>query len=75
MEKKYNWVRDDIVIDFKVPKIIENLMLDLEELDKNEDYGYCNYFEGLDNLAKESYVQGLITKEQWNILIKRYGGY
>lgn len=73
--KNKSWIRDDVIIDFKVPKSIANLMLSLEELDKDEDYGYCNYYDALDDLAKECYIQGALTKEQWDRLLEKYGGY
>lgn len=73
-QKKYNWIDESIVIDFDMPLIMKNLILDMEKLDEKEDYGYFNYCEALDDLAKEAYVQGWLTKAQWNMLVRKYGG-
>lgn len=73
-QKKYNWIDESIVIDFDMPLIMKNLILDMEKLDEKEDYGYLNYCEALDDLAKEAYVQGWLTKAQWNMLVRKYGG-
>ena len=68
------WIKHDIQIDFPLPKIALNLIADLEEMDRNEDYAYYNFAEALDCLAKEMYVQGDITKAQWDLLCQKYDG-
>lgn len=73
-QRKYNWIDESIVIDFDMPLIMKNLILDMEKLDEEEDYGYLNYCEALDDLAKEAYVQGWLTKAQWDMLVRKYGG-
>ncbi len=42
--KKHRWVRDDIVIDFKVPRDILNLMEQAERYDEEDnEIAYLNY--------------------------------
>ncbi|MCI9596996.1 MAG: hypothetical protein HFE75_06830 [Firmicutes bacterium] len=73
-KKKYNWIDGNITIDFEMPLVMKNLILDMEKLDEEKDYGYLNYCDALDDLAKECYVQGRLTKEQWDRLVRKYGG-
>lgn len=67
-----NWINEEIKIDFSLPKIIVNLIEDLERLNNEEDYAYFNYSETLDDVAKEFCVLGQLTKEQWNLLCLKY---
>lgn len=73
-KKRYNWIDESIIIDFDIPKIMTNLILDMEQLDEEENYGYLNYCDALDDMAKEFYVQGKLTKAQWDTLVRKYGG-
>lgn len=70
----HRWIRDDVVIDFKLPKSMHYLIEELEKLDEQEDYAYFNYAEALDCGAKELYKQGKLTKQQWNQLCLKYDG-
>lgn len=72
--KKYRWIDESIDIDFPVPSEIKYLMEDMEKLDEEENYGYINYYDSLDTTAKEAYVLGMITREQWYTLLRKYGG-
>ena len=68
------WINKEIDIDFEVPKSLQNLIDELENLDDEENYAYFNYSEALDDGAKELVVKGKLTKEQWDLLCARYGG-
>lgn len=72
--KKYNWINNEIEIDFPLPKLMQNLIVRLEELEAAGDYSYFNVSEALDCAAKEMVVQGLMTKEQWDLLCAKYDG-
>lgn len=42
MNKKYTWINDDIKIDFPLPKLLQNLVEELEELDLEENWLYLD---------------------------------
>lgn len=71
---KYNWINDDVKIDFPLPKILQDKVTELEELDKEMDYRYFDVCEYLDDDAKGYYVAGRISKKQWDMLVTRYDG-
>lgn len=74
MASMHHFINDDIIIDFKLPKLIQNVILELEELDKEEDYCYFDYSSALDNIAKSFYADGVLTKKQWELLAEKYNG-
>lgn len=73
-KKKYNWINDEVKIDFPLPQILQDKVIELEQLDSEMDYFYFDVCEYLDDDAKLFYVDGVITKEQWDKLITRYDG-
>lgn len=74
-EQKYHWIKEEVEIDFKVSKVMKNMMEECEKLDLEEDYAYFNYCETLGYMCKEAYVQGKMTKKQWEIIEERYENY
>ena len=70
--QKHNWIRDDIVIDFPIPKFAQEIIADLEEYDANEDYAYVGWADALDVGLKEAVRRGEITERQWDILSAKY---
>ena len=70
--KKYNWVNDEIKIDFKVQRSIEHQIEELEKLDEEKNILYFDYCDHLDVLAKNAYTEGMITKKEWDALVMRY---
>ncbi|MBQ9590761.1 MAG: hypothetical protein IJR29_11350 [Butyrivibrio sp.] len=70
---KHNYINDDIVIDFDVPMVLKNLMLDAEKADLEEDEGtYLNYADTIDVWAKNYYQDGELSNLQWELLCRRY---
>lgn len=70
----YRWIREEIQIDFPLPKDMLWLIQEMEEMDKNEDFAYFNYFDSLDVSAKELTRLGKLSQKQWNLLYKKYCG-
>ena len=70
--KQFHWVRDDIVIDFPIPKFLQNTLSEAEELDLNNSLEYHCVAENIDILAKNLYTGRVITKEQWDLLCEKY---
>ena len=75
--KSYRWVDDDINIDDfydELPQIVKNIVDDLEKADAEEHYGYFEWCESLEYIAKQFVPDGIITREQWERLCSRYWG-
>lgn len=72
--QKHHWIRDDIVIDFPLPKSMLYLIEELEKLDDAQNYAYFNYAEALDDGAKELFRRGTLTRKQWDLLCLKYDG-
>ncbi|WP_026658068.1 hypothetical protein [Butyrivibrio sp. AC2005] len=70
------FINEKIAIDFEIPKDIIPTVEICEELSKQNNWGYDEYADFLiDNLCKEAYRQGHITKKQWDALAERYLSY
>lgn len=72
MKRNYTWINDDIKIDFPLPKVLQNLVDELEKLDMEEDWLYLDRCEFLENITKECIISGWITDEQRDLLCHRY---
>ena len=71
--KSFNWVNDNIKIDFPISKVLANTMKEAEEADLNGDNGeYMCLSDMIDVCAKAAYTCGKLTKEQWDKLCERY---
>lgn len=70
-----NWINEDVIIDFEVPKSLQTLIELCEEANAKKDYSYFNYEEALDLGCKEFVTIGKMTKKQWDIIEERYGDY
>lgn len=74
MNKKYHWVDDNVNIDFKLPSMIQDLVNELEEMDRNEDWSYFDRCGFIENITKEFVINGEMTGRQRDILCQRYHG-
>lgn len=71
--KKHRWVRDDIVIDFKVPRYVQDLIEEMERFDEEDnEIAYLNYSEGIECCTKDLVYEGVLTDKQRDTLIKKY---
>lgn len=71
---KYHWIKEDIELDFPLPREVSLMIEDLEKLDLAEDYAYFNFSESLDYIARDCYNEGKITKKQWDLINLKYEG-
>lgn len=71
---KYNYINDEIKIDFPVTRDIRLAMEECERLDQDDNIGgYCAYVEFfLYTLCKEAIYQNHLTHKQWETLQRRY---
>lgn len=71
--KKWNYINDDVKIDFDLPKGMDELVKEAERGDREEDYGlYMNYAYAIDTRAKNEVSRGRLTDAQWDILCRRF---
>lgn len=71
-KKKYNWIDDEVKIDFDLPEEIQELVDELEEYDLNGQLGdYVVFSDWLDVYAKRWIGDGL-TRHQYDLLRWRY---
>lgn len=69
----YNFINDDIKIDFTLSETILDLIRKAEEADKMNRYGlYMNYVYAIDSQAKKETTLHIITESQWHKLLRRY---
>ncbi len=68
-----NFINEEVIIDFKVPSILQESIDIAEKADDENNIGlYYIYADNIDVVAKNCYVDGALTKEQWKQLTNRY---
>lgn len=74
MEKKetFNFIREDVVIDFPLPKLLQNTIEEAEELDRKNNIEYMCVADAIDVLCKNYVANGVMTMEQWDIVTWKY---
>ena len=71
--KKLNWIDEDIVIDFKLPKFVAMVVDEIEKYDsEGNDIMYMHKCDRLENMTKEYVLDGIISSGQRELLIKKY---
>ena len=71
--RKYNYINNDIKIDFELSHTMQDLVIKAEKADILEDYGlYMNLADAIDSQAKKEVNRHLITETEWRKLIRRY---
>jgi hypothetical protein len=70
---KYNYINNDVKIDFELSHTMKDLVDKAEKADILEDYGlYMNLADAIDSQAKKEASRHLITETEWNKLVSRY---
>jgi len=71
--RKYNYINNDIKIDFELSHTMQDLVDKAEKADILEDYGlYMNLADAIDSQAKKEVNRHLITETEWRKLVRRY---
>lgn len=69
----YNYINNEIEIDFELSITMEDLINKAEEADILDDYGlYMNLADAIDSQGKKEASQHIITETEWRILTRRY---
>lgn len=74
--EEYPWYMQfdqSIILNFKMPKGIVNTINELQYYyDKRDDIAYENSLGHLESRVKSCLVEGLISKEQYNLICQKY---
>ena len=71
--RKYNYINNDIKIDFELSHTMQDLVEQAEKADILEDYGlYMNLAYAIDSQAKKEVSRHLLTEREWRMLSRRY---
>ena len=71
--RKYNFINNDIIIDFDLSNTMADLVDKAEKADILNDYGlYMNLADAIDSQAKKEVSKHLITETEWKNLERRY---
>ena len=69
----YNYINNEIEIDFELSITMEDLINKAEEADILDDYGlYMNLADAIDSQGKKEASQHIISEIEWRILTRRY---
>lgn len=69
----YNYINNEIEIDFELSITMEDLINKAEEADILDDYGlYMNLADAIDSQGKKEASQHIITETEWRMLTRRY---
>ena len=69
----YNYIDNDIEIDFELSITMTDLVNKAEEADILDDYGlYMNLAYAIDSQGKKDASQHIITETEWKKLTRRY---
>ena len=68
-----NFINEKYIVNFNVPKVLQESIDMAEKADKENDYGtYAVYADNIDILAKNCCADGSLTKDMWDTLAKRF---
>ncbi len=71
--RKYNYINNEIEIDFELSKTMSDLVNKAEEADILDDYGlYMNLCDAIDSEGKKEATHHIITETEWRKLVRRY---
>ncbi len=72
MRNQYHEINDAIKIDFELPEMLKNLIIEAEAADVRNDGSYDNLADTIDTLCKNFYADRKLTLKQWEIIVRRY---
>ncbi len=71
--RKYNYINNDIKIDFDLSITMQDLVDQAEKADLLDDYGlYMNLAYAIDSRAKKEVSRHLLSEREWRTLSRRY---
>lgn len=71
--RSYNYINNDIEIDFELSKTMQSLVDEAEKADILDDYGlYMNIAAAIDSQGKKETTHHQLRESEWKKLTKRY---
>ncbi len=71
--RKYNYINNEVEIDFDLTTTMSDLVNKAEEADILEDYGlYMNLCDAIDSEGKKEAAHHIISETEWRKLVRRY---
>ena len=71
--RKYNFINNEINIDFELTKTMSDLVKKAEDADILNDYGlYMNIADAIDVEGKKEATHHIISETEWRKLVRRY---
>ena len=71
--RKYNYINNEVEIDFDLTPTMSDLVKKAEEADILEDYGlYMNLADAIDSEGKKEATHYIISEIEWRKLVRRY---
>jgi hypothetical protein len=71
--RKYNYINNEIEIDFELSPKMADLVKKAEDADILEDYGlYMNIADAIDSQGKKETTHHIISEREWRALVRRY---
>ena len=71
--RKYNYINNEVEIDFDLTPTMSDLVKKAEEADILEDYGlYMNLADAIDSEGKKEATHHIISETEWRKLVRRY---
>lgn len=68
-----NWINTEVVFDFPVPKGVQRVIEDVEQADRQKNFGlYLNLVDYLDVACKNACAARKLTEEQWDQILRKY---
>ena len=68
-----DWIDNSVILDFEMPKVLKNTIIEIEEAYQNkDDIEYNILSDTLDVLCKHYCAEGILTKKQWDLVCQRY---
>lgn len=68
----YNYIREEIELDFPIPDLIKATMKEAEELDLQNNLEYFCVADAIDVLCKNYVGAGKLTERQWDLISWKY---
>ncbi len=67
-------IDENIKINFDIPKTLQFAIEEAEKIYAKEGElgSYMNWAKTIDNLCKLYYTEGVFTKRQWDLIVRKY---
>lgn len=66
------WINDKVKIDFPLPPLLQGLVDEAEEADREQNVEYSGIADAIDVCCKGLVSTGVFTQYQWDLMCRRY---